>query len=437
MIRILAISNSDSYLKWSAAILQRIVAQCNDADVSTTHELVLIKGPITPSERQITTALAGTTDTRPRVLSFPDLRRRVRDLKPDVVLMGCTGPVGEMIACAISRDLPRQQRPVFLSGMPGIHLVPKRKGATWRRWTDGFIVHSPAEIGPNRDSFAECGANPSILLTELPFLRFADDPSAGATAVSTIVFATQALPLERDDRVSILASLARAASQGFRVVVKLRALKGEGQTHREELPYDELWNDVYPELGCDPGLLEFRAGAMADWLFPGAALVTVSSTAGLEALALGRPTVFLSDFGIDQHALHNSVYAESGCLVHSTELAQVLRAGGPKPEAEWLKSHYLHGRRDELGAEVIRLVERRRRGEDRVPARIYPAGIITYAESRLAAKSPRSARTIVNIGRGIRRITPPPIRAAIGRFRRSLWARDLRLSNEAAKQRVS
>ena len=57
----------------------------------------------------------------------------------------------------------------------------------------------------------------------------------------------------------------------------------------------------------------FNQGSMRAALERAGGLVTVSSTAALEAMAAGVPVVMLNDFGVN-HTMINTVYAESGCL---------------------------------------------------------------------------------------------------------------------------
>ena len=92
-----------------------------------------------------------------------------------------------------------------------------------------------------------------------------------------------------------LDDLARARPD-VEVVVKLRAAPGEQQTHEEQLPFDALWTDL-----ADAGLVteshvRFATGPLSDQLVPGSALVTVSSTAVLEAVAAGLPVFSAGGF---------------------------------------------------------------------------------------------------------------------------------------------
>ena len=80
-------------------------------------------------------------------------------------------------------------------------------------------------------------------------------------------------------------------------MVEVRALAGEQQTHAEEQPYAALWAALIEAGRVRPGDVRFAAGAMRTALGRASSLVTVSSTAALEAIDSGVPVVVLSDFG--------------------------------------------------------------------------------------------------------------------------------------------
>ena len=65
---------------------------------------------------------------------------------------------------------------------------------------------------------------------------------------------------------------------------------------------------------------------------------TVSSTAALEAMAMNRPTLIISDFGVSAEMI-NLVFEESGCLGTLDDL----RSGRLCQAApRWLEANYFH-----------------------------------------------------------------------------------------------
>ncbi|MCP2266112.1 DUF6716 putative glycosyltransferase [Promicromonospora thailandica] len=356
-IRVLAVADSDSYLKWACATLDRIGAP---EDEGLARSAVLVRTPIIPTTNQIAAAVAGSSVVRPPVLSLRELKEHVRETRPDVVLVAATGPVAEMVARIVVRADPAN-RPALVTGLPGMALPATPRGTAWRRWCDAFIVHSRREIAAYRDAFAAQEAQPRIVLGHLPFLeRLTAIPSR---PTERVVFAAQAkVPEGRDDRVRLLDGLARLSTEGFEVIVKLRARKGERQTHNELHPYDELWDAEHERLGHRSDAVRFVDGPMAEWLQPGTALVTVSSTAALESLALHLPTALVDDFGVDATLL-NEPFAGSGCMVSLADTGRAFRENGPVPDPEWLDENYLHATESELPGIVAELAALRASGD--------------------------------------------------------------------------
>jgi hypothetical protein len=157
-----------------------------------------------------------------------------------------------------------------------------------------------------------------------------------------VIFATQGkVPVDRENRVAILHALDRLATArpDLRVVVKTRGQRGEFHTHYEPHHYEDLWTSL-AEAGrvADAGSLEFAGGSMAEQLETAAALVTVSSTAVLEAMARNLPVLLLDEFGVDDQLL-NQVFEGSGCL---GGLASLETADFRHPAPRWLLDNYFH-----------------------------------------------------------------------------------------------
>jgi hypothetical protein len=97
---------------------------------------------------------------------------------------------------------------------------------------------------------------------------------------------------ERADREKILLALADAGS----AIVKVRAWSSEQQTHRETWSYPEIMNDLVARHRIPADAIGFVGGSMHDALRRSRGLATVSSTAALEAIAIRRPSLIISDF---------------------------------------------------------------------------------------------------------------------------------------------
>jgi hypothetical protein len=362
-VKVLAIGDSDSYVKWGAAVLERM-------PVHWTKQMVVIGTPVVPSPAQLEAALDATSLTPDDVpiVDLVDVAARVIADKPDLVLMSVRGLVVRVLVRAIVAAT--DHRPIFVSGLPGISIPATGRALYFRSQVDLFLLHSKREIREFAALADRMGVTQSFGLATLPFLV---DANATAEAVATganttggngtypartdLIFAAQAkVPREKHERRAVLDWLIAAARArpDQRVVIKLRALPGEAQTHAEEFPYDELLREA-EKNGPLPSNLVVAAGSMAEHLERAAGLVTVSSTAAIEAAAHGIPVLALDDFGTSSELI-NLVFDGSGLLGSSSELVS-----GPLrlPHPSWLDDNYFHPVTDETWIDAIKhLVER-------------------------------------------------------------------------------
>lgn len=401
-LRVVAIADADSFVKWSASLL---------ASVSGIRpQLLLVSTPLTASAAQVDTALSGTGIRPEHVarVAFRDAQRWLERERPDVVVLAGRGPFVRLIGRVIDA-LP--ERPVTVSGLPGMAIPAQRGALEYRRHTDLLVVHSHRE----ERAFAELGRRVGVqvptALATLPFARGrermlaperarvvavsatpggvavaerpsaasrsdAASPAAAAAAAAAapvahrpratdIVFAAQALvPAGREERQKIAELLVRAAEVDpqRRIVVKLRSRPGEAETHLERDSYPELLGTHRPEN------LVISYSSMAEALSTAAGLVTVSSTAAIEAVALGVPVIALDSYGVNK-ALLNTVFVGSGLLGGGREVV-----GGRfrQPHPDWLRDNYFHPARESTWWDrVEELVALRRAGG--LPARRVPA----------------------------------------------------------------
>lgn len=359
-VRVVAVADSDSYLKWAVHTLSALGPAVGGERVDV--RVVVIRSPLLPTPAQTVAATAGSSVPQPEVLTIWQLRRLLRRLPVDALLVATTGPVGQVVG-RVAHGLPR--RPTLLTGLPGLALPATERGVRRRAWCDAFVAHSRAERTAYTEAFAAEGLAPRVVLSRLPFLGASATSGPAATTASTggtVVFAAQpSVPAGRADRVRLLTGLAGVAAAGHDVVVKLRATTGERQTHDEPFPYPDLWAAEHAQLGHDRDRLRFVTGAMSDWLHPGATLVTVSSTAALESIAAGVPTAVVADLGVDD-ALLNRPFAGSGLLTMLADLPTGIARGLPAPEPEWAAEHGFHPEPSEVGGALELLVARARAG---------------------------------------------------------------------------
>jgi len=436
---VVGLVDTDSFAKWGAHLLATAPA---DWDL----ELRTVATPRSASPEQLRSAFRGLDRRLAHLRHDPpapkDVDAVVEELRvdpPDAVLVSLIGPVAELVIDEVHRRIP--DRPVLVSGLPGISFPAKWKGIFFRARADLFVLHSHREVRAYDEMAREGGVQPHFALATLPFARSATagasasatagasaSATAGASASATagasapvrdsVVFAAQpSVPLERADRALVVQWLVATARQHpeWRVVIKTRAAAGEHQTHREEHPYPDL-------VPADaPANLVVESGPMAEHLDRAVALVTISSTAVLEAAARGVPALTLTDFGIGRHLI-NEVFVSSGLEGDSVDLVDG-RFGTVRPS--WMRDNYFHPTsEDDWQQRLTELMARRDAGTlvDREPARRSRGGVLRRAWERKNALggADRSAlgwlalaigapiRTVKRLARKARALVDPP-----------------------------
>ena len=401
--RVVGLVDTDSFAKWGAHLLASAPA---DWDL----ELRTVATPRSASPKQLRSAFRGLDRRLAHLHREPpapkDVDAVVEELRqdpPDAVLVSLIGPVAELVIDEVHRRIP--DRPVLVSGLPGISFPSKWKGIFFRARADLFVLHSHREVRAYEEMAREGGVEPHFALATLPFARgVGATDGAGATVRDSVVFAAQpSVPFERADRALVvrwLVDTARAHPE-WRVVIKTRAAAGEHQTHREEHPYPDL-------VPADaPTNLVVESGPMAEHLDRAVALVTISSTAVLEAAARGVPALTLTDFGIGRHLI-NEVFVGSGLEGDAVDLVDG-RFGVVRPE--WMRDNYFHpAAEDDWQHRLVELMARRDAGTlvDRAPARRSRGGVLRRAWERKNALggADRSPLGLVALGIGA------PIRGA-------------------------
>ena len=334
-LRVVAIADADSFVKWSASLLGSVPG--------IRRHLLLVQTPLTASVEQQRTALSGTGMLAEDVtrVAFARAAGWLEGQRPDVVLLAGRGPFVRLMGRVVDG---LTHRPVVVAGLPGMAIPAQRGALDYRRHADLLVVHSHREQLAFTELGERIGVQVPTALATLPFARTRSRMLAGdrmqvlaahaarptATLVAErpeqprsvrmpatdLVFAAQALvPVARAERAEIAATLVRAAEADprRRVVVKLRSRPGETETHLERDPY----LDLLPARRPDNLVVSY--GSMAQALSTAAGLVTVSSTAAVEAVASGVPVIALDSFGVSKSLL-NTVFVGSGLLGGRSEV---------------------------------------------------------------------------------------------------------------------
>ena len=332
-VTMLVISDSDAYIKWGAALL-------GQAPDHWQRSLVVLASPVLPSGEQLSSALTGTAGATgaPPILDLSALALRIATLKPDVVLLSVRGPLVKVVVRAIVGA--SVVRPVIVSGLPGISIPATKRAVANRAQVDYFVLHSRREIREFEELASRMGVEMLFGLATLPFLPRKPLPqkTRGRNQNGEVIFAAQAkVPARKVDRLALLSWLAESARRHpyLRVVLKVRAARGELQTHAERFDYADLIGQLDPPA---PHNLVVAGGAMSDHLAGAVGLVTVSSTAAIEAIALSVPVIIVTDFGVGGELI-NTVFDGSGLFGNSGDLVEG-RFRHPNPA--WLDDNYFH-----------------------------------------------------------------------------------------------
>lgn len=325
--RVVVLTDSDSYVKWGA----HVAGQFPD---HWPVRFLIARGSTEPTARQTAEALDGSrfAPEQAERVTLRDLRSVMDRWRPDVVLLAMRGLAVRAALDSVIGDDP--DRPVVVSGLPGVSYPVFSMGLRFRRGVDLYVLHSLREVRAFTDTAERLGIRHRFELATLPFAG----PSASDLPRNRIVFAAQAkVPALKRQRVWLLQQLVATARRhpDLEVVVKLRAGAGEPQTHDEMYPFDAL----LAEMDDLPANLVVESGSMREHLARAVGLVSVSSTALLEAVAAGVPALALTDFGVDTQHI-NTVFLDSGLLGASDDLVAA-RFRDPNPA--WLDDNYFHG----------------------------------------------------------------------------------------------
>ncbi|MFE9251496.1 DUF6716 putative glycosyltransferase [Streptomyces sp. NPDC007088] len=301
-LRVAVLADSDTRWKWGALTAARI------ADAAGP-EGFLLRGRATPTARQLEEV--GVRAAALREVTAGGFLRAMGEEEYDVLVLALVGGGVQAVLHGLRHAWQgRARRPVVVTGYVGVVYEKLADGLLLRHGADVVLANSRQDAERFRAVYEGVGADArGVVECALPFLGgAAREP---ADEVRTVVFAVQpSVPERRADRLYLLRRAAEHARlhPGREVLIKLRSRPGEHTTHIEEHPYQKLARTLDLPANC-----RLAYGHMGEILDSADLLVTVSSTAALEALHRGVPTAVLTDLGI-REALGNHAFLGSGCL---------------------------------------------------------------------------------------------------------------------------
>ena len=227
------------------------------------------------------------------------------------MLLAARGPLARVLARLVAELSPR---PVIVTGLPGISIPATRRALQFRAQCDLFVLHShPRDAGVRRLSRRAAGLTQRFALSRLPFAESRSPARPRGDGGTDLVFAAQAIvPRERADRIRVAQLLVAAAEADPVAARRRQAARGGGReadpprTSTTTASCSRAWR-----AGSLPPNLVVSTGPMARALDTAEGLVTVSSTAAIEAIARGIPVIALDTFGVSDQLI-NPVFVGSG-----------------------------------------------------------------------------------------------------------------------------
>ncbi|MGM0348174.1 DUF6716 putative glycosyltransferase [Streptomyces sp. Adlamb9] len=322
-LRVAVLADSDTRWKWGALTARRLTPTAAEVRLDG----YLLRGRATPTARQLQ-EVGVRADSLSEVTGVEFLHAMSQE-PYDILVLALVGGGVQAMLHGLRGAWGTGPRPVVVTGYVGVVYEKLADGLLLRHGADLVLANSRHDADRFRAVYEGVGADASsVTEVALPFLGGA--PYSGEHEPYTVVFAAQpSVPDNRRDRTYLLDRLIRHARTHpeREVLLKLRSKPGEHTTHIEELPYQKLvqGKDV-------PDNFRLVYGHMGEVLDRTDLLVTVSSTAALEALHRRVPTVVLTDLGV-REALGNHHFTGSGCLASWDQLDAGHR---PAPDEEWV-----------------------------------------------------------------------------------------------------
>jgi hypothetical protein len=335
MTRALFLAAFDSQLKWCSQIHDEFVRRGFETRVIVPD----VRSALSPQQ-----IIAAGIDHVERA-SWSDTVRHALD--SDVVVCGLSGPLVKAFGFALADQLDTYggSPPIFVTGWVGVIIEKIVAGYLDRCGSDVVIVNSTADLELFRSAAKWLGLPAeNLLLAGLPFLSSAPQP-ARLGPIHRVLFTDQpTVPGNRIERLYLYRRLLRYAARhpDREVVLKPRHRPEEDTFHRMRHHPEEL-------LAGEEKPANFRIDytPVSEMLPSVDLLITMSSTACLEALDAGCRVGLVLDLGVHER-YGNHVFLDSGLLRTFADLAED-DIGHPNPE--WFHSYFFD--RSGRAAEVV------------------------------------------------------------------------------------
>ncbi|NKE48658.1 hypothetical protein HB662_28085 [Roseomonas frigidaquae] len=216
----------------------------------------------------------------------------------------------------------RTRRPLIVTGYVGVVIEGHLGGILYRRLCDLILANGASDraLFVNALAVYAGDADRRIMDFGLPLIPELK-PVQPCVSPRTILFAGQpTVPSTQQERFYLLLRLVEYAHRhpDRKVIFKPRTRIGEDTFHREPHHYQKLY-EKYIEVATRPANLVFDYRPITELFEEVDLLVTISSTAAIEAYATGIPFIIVADFGIRDN-YGTATFAKCGSVITFSQL---------------------------------------------------------------------------------------------------------------------
>lgn len=223
--------------------------------------------------------------------------------------------------CLRIRDIMRQKmikkRPVLMSLPVGVTLDSVYYGAFgYREICDVVFVPRKSDFKKISGFYNAIGSKTKVEICRCPIFNEFEykllDNSSEKIKINSLLFVVQTdIPKSKKEREYIAGQLFHYAKKfkNRKLIIKPKIKPGENFAHPQIFPYE----DIFKEKKYISDNIEFNYGGIVDLIKSVDAVISISSTAILEACLLSKPCAIITDLGIAER-YGNTYFAESGML---------------------------------------------------------------------------------------------------------------------------
>lgn len=322
MRKAIFIATFDSQLKWCGPIREEFLKRgyiCRTVVPGIRSAL---------SEEQIATAGFESVEK----LSWDEMREAAKS--HDIIVSALAGPLLRRLTFELSQTDEGPTKPILVSGWVGIIIEKLVAGYLDRAGCDVVAVNSIEDLSRFKRAADYLNLpTDNLNLTGLSLLPPMAAPQTSKT-IQKVLFADQpTIPTSSSERLYLYKKINEYAEMHpeREVLLKPRHRLGEDTFHKMKFHPETLLQGrtLAPNFRIDYQPITEAIKSID-------LLITMSSTASLEALSAGIKVAFPMDFGVHER-YGNQVFLHSGLL---RTFAQIGRDEIGEPDAEWLRSYF-------------------------------------------------------------------------------------------------